>query len=176
MGTNYYLMTKSKELVSQYFDGEYEIVDSPYMGYRIHLNKCSMGWKTAFQSHRMAYTSVKELRQFLTSHKDEMEIYDEYDEKFSVDRYDQEVLHRDENTTYRVALKWGKDKFFGGYTTVEAEEGYEGPVIHTPIDHMEYAKFEKLRPDYGSHFGDGRFQDHYWNDEEGNNFIIGDFC
>ena len=120
MGTNYYLMTKSKELVSQYFDGEYEIVDSPYMGYRIHLNKCSMGWKTAFQSHRMAYTSVKELRQFLFSHKNETEIYDEYDEKFSVDQYDREVLHRDENTTYRVALKWGQDKFFGGYTTVEA--------------------------------------------------------
>ncbi len=46
MGTNYYLMSKSKKLMREYFavetdygttDEEYEIVDEPYLGYQVHL-------------------------------------------------------------------------------------------------------------------------------------------
>ena len=39
MGTNYYMMTKSKKLVEKYFPCEYEIVDTPYFGYEIHIGK-----------------------------------------------------------------------------------------------------------------------------------------
>ena len=38
MGTNYYMMTKSKKLVEKYFPCEYEIVDTPYFGYEIHID------------------------------------------------------------------------------------------------------------------------------------------
>ena len=31
------MMTTDKELVKKYFDGEYEIVDDPYLGYEIHI-------------------------------------------------------------------------------------------------------------------------------------------
>ena len=31
------MMTKSKNLVEKYFPCEYEIVDTPYFGYEIHI-------------------------------------------------------------------------------------------------------------------------------------------
>ena len=53
MGTNYYFMSRNKELMQTYFaeksewgvlGEEYTIVDEPYLGYRCHLNKLSCGW------------------------------------------------------------------------------------------------------------------------------------
>ena len=50
MGTNFYLMSKSKKLIRENFaveqdygitDEEYEIVDEPYLGYQVRLNKLS---------------------------------------------------------------------------------------------------------------------------------------
>ena len=47
MGTNYYLISKNKKLIREYFavetpygisNEEYEIVDEPYLGYQVHLN------------------------------------------------------------------------------------------------------------------------------------------
>ena len=52
MGTNFYLMSKCKKLIRENFavekdygvtDVEYELVDEPYLGYQIHLNKLSCG-------------------------------------------------------------------------------------------------------------------------------------
>ena len=69
MGTNYYLMTRNKQLAHKYFavendwgitDEEYKIVDDPYLGYEIHLNKCSCGWRPLFQRHK-SFKSWEEL-------------------------------------------------------------------------------------------------------------------
>ena len=58
MGTNYYMFIKNKKVARDYFaevdeygnvDPEYEIVDEPELGYKIHLNKCSYGWRPLFQ-------------------------------------------------------------------------------------------------------------------------------
>ena len=52
MGTNFYLMSRNKKLMREHFaveteydikDIEYAIVDEPYLGYEIHLNKLSCG-------------------------------------------------------------------------------------------------------------------------------------
>lgn len=52
MGTNFYLMSRNKKLMREHFaveteydikDIEYAIVDEPYLGYEIHLNKLSWG-------------------------------------------------------------------------------------------------------------------------------------
>ena len=60
MGTNFYLMSKSKKLMRAHFaveekygisDEEYEIVDEPYLGYRVHLNKL----RYHVQSRRQRY-------------------------------------------------------------------------------------------------------------------------
>ena len=62
MGTNYYFMSRNKELMQTCFAeksdwgvlGEkYTIVDEPYLGYRCHLNKLSCGWRPLFQKHRV---------------------------------------------------------------------------------------------------------------------------
>ena len=52
METNFYLMSRNKNLMREYFaveteyiikDIEYEIVDEPYLGYEVHLCKLSAG-------------------------------------------------------------------------------------------------------------------------------------
>lgn len=61
MGTNFYFMSKDKKLMRENFaveteygihDVEYEIVDEPYLGYEVHLNKLSGGWRALFQSNK----------------------------------------------------------------------------------------------------------------------------
>lgn len=53
MGTNFYLMSKSKKLMREYFavekdygftDEEYQIVDEPYLGYQVHTRKSKKTW------------------------------------------------------------------------------------------------------------------------------------
>ena len=62
MGTNFYLMSRNKKLMREHFaveteydikDIEYAIVDEPYLGYEIHLNKLSWGWRPLFQRHKI---------------------------------------------------------------------------------------------------------------------------
>lgn len=57
MGTNFYLMSRNKKLMREHFavetendikDIEYAIVDEPYLGYKVHLNKLSCGWRPLF--------------------------------------------------------------------------------------------------------------------------------
>ena len=55
MGTNYYMIMKDKELVTKYFDNEYELTDSPYFCYEVHIGKRSCGWKPLFEWHENAY-------------------------------------------------------------------------------------------------------------------------
>lgn len=43
MGTNYYMIIKNKELVEKYFPNEYELTNSPYFGYEVHIGKQSFG-------------------------------------------------------------------------------------------------------------------------------------
>ena len=65
-------MSKSKKLMRENFavendygitDEEYEIVDEPYLGYQVHLNKLSCGWRPLFQRHKNIKT-FKELEDF----------------------------------------------------------------------------------------------------------------
>ena len=77
MGTKFYLMSKSKNLMRENFavekdygitDEEYEIVDEPYLGYQVHLNKLSCGWRPLFQMHKNIKT-FKELEDFCLKNK-----------------------------------------------------------------------------------------------------------
>ena len=77
MGTNYYFMSRNKELMQTYFaeksewgvlGEEYTIVDEPYLGYRCHLNKLSCGWRPLFQKHR-AFDSFRKLEAFYRDHE-----------------------------------------------------------------------------------------------------------
>ena len=86
MGTNYYFMSRNKELMQTCFaeksewgvlGEEYTIVDEPYLGYRCHLNKLSCGWRPLFQKHKM-FDSFQKLEMFYREHQTDLEIYDEY--------------------------------------------------------------------------------------------------
>ena len=85
MGTNYYFMSRNKELMQTCFaekskwgvlGEEYTIVDEPYLGYWCHLNKLSCGWRPLFQKHR-AFDSFRKLEAFYREHQADLEIYDE---------------------------------------------------------------------------------------------------
>ena len=84
-------MTKSKRLAHKHFavenswglsDEEYELVDHPYIGYEIHLNKLSMGWRPLFQKHK-EFQTWNELEAFYLKYQRYLRIFDEYTEEFS---------------------------------------------------------------------------------------------
>ena len=91
MGTNFYLMSRNKKLIREHFaveteydikDIEYAIVDEPYLGYEIHLNKLSCGWRPLFQRHKTIKT-FKELEEFCLKNKSVISIYDEYGRRYT---------------------------------------------------------------------------------------------
>ena len=170
MGTNYYLITRNKEFIEKHFPFEYELTDHPDFGYRVHLNKCSLGWRTLFQNHDKAYKSVRELYQFLNDHKDDLEIYNEYDEPFDIEEYRTKVLMRDNKLLEKKEpFCWKKDKIFGGDSLQLCEEG-EKPEIWSPFDHMEYERVEN------EHYRCRTiFKAKYSCDPEGYNFLEGEF-
>ena len=95
MGTNFYLVSKSKKLMRKYFavekeygitEEEYKIVDEPYLAYQVHLNKLSIGWRPLFQRHR-AIRTFKELEDFCLENKNIVGIYDEYGKKYTWKQY-----------------------------------------------------------------------------------------
>lgn len=99
MGTNFYLMSKSKKLMREYFavekdygftDEEYQIVDEPYLGYQVHLNKLSIGWRPLFQKHRKIRT-FKELEDFCLKNNNIVGIYDEYGKKYTWKQYQDRI-------------------------------------------------------------------------------------
>ena len=95
MGTNYYLITTDKFFVEEYFINDFNFTDEPYLAYEIHLCKCSLGWKTLFESHMMAYTSFETLCSFLREHKDKFKIYDDsFDMTFEVEEVIQYLMLR----------------------------------------------------------------------------------
>ena len=82
METNYYFMSRSKELMQTcfaeksewgVFGEEYTIVDEPYLGYRCHLNKLSCGWRPLFQKHR-AFDGFRKLEAFYREHQADLEL------------------------------------------------------------------------------------------------------
>lgn len=83
MSTNYYLVSKNQEWVHTYFD-DYILSEYPYLGFKIHIGKRSSGWKPAFQVNYPAWTSVKDMLEFLYEHEDMYELFDEYDRKISI--------------------------------------------------------------------------------------------
>lgn len=101
MGTNFYLMSRNKKLMREYFaveteytikDIEYEIVDEPYLGYEVHLCKLSAGWRPLFQRHKTIST-FKELEEFCLKNKSMVSIYDEYGRRYTWKQYFKKVYN-----------------------------------------------------------------------------------
>ena len=173
MGTNFYLMTKSKKIAQTYFDGEYEIVDEPYFGYQIHIGKRSFGWKPLFQRHDSAYDSVVGLKKFIIGHTDEeLEIYDEYGRKYTLDELDEDLIQwadKQEVGYYKYVPEGVYNKIFGDkdYLVLSDKDDFN---IKTPFDHIEYdILYKRMHPYYVT-------KSYCTHDKDGYDFMEGDFC
>lgn len=181
MGTNYYFMTRNKDLAHNHFavehswgvtDEEYEIVDRPYLGYEIHLNKLSYGWRPLFQKHK-EFDSWDKLETFYMAHKDNLEIYNEYGEKFEWIDYKKRIF--DHAARESEPLKWyyGVDPIYanGQWTGSAKKRLYhdrckpEEAEFWIPIDHVKYFETEKEAREKYRVWDYPIFDDiRYWND------------
>lgn len=159
MGTNFYMITKNKELAQRYAPYSYELIDSPYFGYKIHVAKTSCGWLPLFQAHKDGINSVAEYKVAYESYG--FEIYDEYNTKYNWDAFDDRVL-----------------KFNGGIRGVQKPEKIE--------QDKSSRLYDKNLPEYGpiSHISGNKqsykydfaeFYNDYFVDSEGYEFSTADF-
>lgn len=173
MSTNYYFVAENKEFVEKYFPGEYYLTDTPKFGYEVHIGKRSCGWKPLGQWHENAYKSAKEMIQFLNNNLDKIEIYDEYHHPMTVEDLIEKFINWADNQEIRY-MKYipegVPDEIFGGrkYLVESTKDDYD---ITIPYDHQEY---EKIDP-YDKHWRIKR-KSYYIKDEDGFNFMEGDFC
>ncbi len=168
MGTNFYLMSNNKKLIQEHFavektygftDEEYKIVDEPYLGYQVHLNKLSAGWRPLFQRHRTIKT-FKDLEKLCLDNKNIVGIYDEYGKKYTWKQYFDRVYDHGQRTP--EPRKWvceknpySKEDDYIVQTTVCSEDEAE---IYIPFNHKIYDKMEK---EAQKKFG---IQDRFWLD------------
>lgn len=90
MGTNYYMITKNKELANKLTNGQYKLTDTPDWGYSCHVVKCSAGWLPLFQAYTDGARSVKDYKAAYDT--GEFIIADEYGSTFTWEQFDEEVL------------------------------------------------------------------------------------
>ena len=165
-------MTKSKKLVEKHFPYEYEIVDTPYFGYEIHIGKRSCGWKPLFQEHKNAYDSVDGMKEFIKKYQKSIRIFDEYCREFTLEQLEDELINWGEQQEIRYMKHIPEgvpDEVFGGkkYLIESTKDDYD---ITIPFDHMEY---EKLDP-YKEHW---RYESKpfYKKDKDGYDFATREF-
>lgn len=177
MGTNYYFMSRNKELMQTYFaekaewgvhGEEYTIVDEPYLGYECHLNKLSCGWRPLFQKHK-AFDSFRKLEEFYREHKADLDIYDEYGHIYSWAEYFDEVYKH--SCREPEPMKWVYDKLpmFADnkphMQTVRCSE--EEAEIYMPFNHTEYQEtLKKARAKFRVFEQSYEMMLKYWNDPD----------
>lgn len=170
MGTNFYFMTKNKEFAHKFFDREYELTEEPYLGYEIHLNKLSFGWRPLFQKHN-EFDTWNKLEQFYLSHKDNLDVYDEYGEKYEWEAYKRRIF--DHAAREPEPMKW-----YYGVDPIQALGGSSRKSLYhdrcspeeadfwIPIDHVEYIRSEReARRKFMLGMGNEWYSEiEYWND------------
>lgn len=176
MGTNFYFMMRDKELVQNNFamrtewyvyDEEYEIVDDPYLGYKIHLNKLSCGWRPLFQRHK-EFKKFKDLEQFYHKYRDNIEIFDEYNEKYTWEEYFKRVYRH--SLREREPEKWVYEIdpiFHDTKKTLHTVKCSEKEAdVFIPFDHALYAKTEREAMRRLKVYQPYHYEQKYWNDPD----------
>ena len=122
MGTNFYLMTKSKELKEKYFGYNCELTDTPFWGYQIHIAKTSAGWLPLFQKHN-CIQSVKDIEKLYFKG---FLICDEYGTSYGWEEFTKRVLQH--NGGIKDVIK-----------RELKEDPWDGTKIYYPISHFDSA-------------------------------------
>lgn len=151
MGTNFYMITKNKDLVDEYAPYSYELTDYPYFGYKIHVAKTSAGWLPLFQEHNKI-KSVKDYKE-LYDHAG-VDIYDEYGTSYDWIAFKVRVLNHNggiEGAQPREYIEVDKNNIF-----------YDSDMPnYTPISHFNYVN--------------GKYTNYYFKDDQGYEFSKTDF-
>ena len=187
MGTNFYFMSRDKEMVQDNFainkkcyiyGEEYEIVDEPYLGYKIHINKLSLGWRPLFQRHKV-FKTFNELKDFYFNNQEKIDIYDEYGKMFTWDEYFDRVYSH--CLREKVPEKW----------VYEIDETFNDtrPTLHTvtcdeneaelfiPFDHRIYANTKNKAMKRFKVFDRFEMKEEFWNDPDYPfDWTEGEFC
>ena len=109
MGTNYYLFTKNKKVAQKYAPYSYVCTDTPNLGYKIHIGKCSMGWLPLFEAHSNGICSIKEYKAAYDTGK--FKIYDEYNQEYNWDEFNEKVLKHNGGIAGVIPREYiGRDK------------------------------------------------------------------
>lgn len=151
MGTNFYLMTKNKSIAEKI--GDFELTDTPYWGYLIHIGKRSMGWLPLFQSHR-GIKSVKDLEKWCNV--PDVTILNEYDEEFTWEQLKEELIYWNGGVDGAIPKEY--------HEPIDPSLLYADPDMPNwaPVSHFDY--------------GNGRYASRYYKDDEGFEFTEGCFC
>jgi hypothetical protein len=165
MGTNYYMITKNKELAYELTNGRYELTDTPDWGYRIHVAKCSAGWLPLFQAYTNGARSIKDYKEVYD--KGDSIIVDEYGSTFTWEQFDKEVLKHNGGKLGVIKpqrAKRGRDVYCR-----DSQMPYYVPVSHLPGTKQSY------RYDY-TKLNDWELQFTIFADPEGYEFDTKEFC
>ena len=148
MGTNFYLITRNKDMAQQYAPYSYRLTDDPYFGYEIHIAKTSCGWLPLFQGHTDGINSVREYKEAYETGK--FEIFDEYGESYTWEEFTERVL-----------------KFNGGIRGVAPREKIEQDPTSRWYDPsiLEYRSISHFEYKY-----DYYYVNDYFADEDGYEF------
>lgn len=176
MGTNFYFMSRNKELVQTNFasktgnlilNEEYSVVDEPYLGYKIHLNKLSFGWRPLFQRHK-EFKTFKELEKFYQTYEADLEIFDEYQKKYSWEEYCKRIHTHSLREKEPVKWVFEADQSMGDKIltlhTIRCHE--EDAELFLPFDHVVYQATERharRRFRVNQRYYSGQ---RYWNDPD----------
>ena len=171
-------MTRNKELAHKYFANDtpygvvgetYKIVDDPYLGYQIHLNKLSCRWRPLFQKHK-AFKTWNELEVFVLAHYEDVEFFDEFKNKYTFYEYKDTVFKHIDTKSY--PYKWVYDYYDGILSGAKNQKLLylkecepEEVDIWSPFEHGIYFKTER---DAQKRFGVSNYEPvfNYWSDPD----------
>ena len=123
MGTNYYMITKNKEIKDQYFGDDFELTDHPVWGYEAHVCKISGGWHTLFQARERGFRTVAEIK-YLCQRED-VQLFDEYSRELTWDEFES-ILKKHEARTEPPLISHINNRDLGSYHKYFRDpEGYE---------------------------------------------------
>lgn len=146
MGTNFYIMTKSKEARDKYFGYNYELTDEPDWGYEQHVAKTSCGWLPSFDGSG-CFKSIRELKEIYDSGL--FVLYDEYGTTYTWEEFDNRVL-----------------QFNGGRKGIAPREKIEQDRTSIWYDN----NLPEYKPISHFDYGCGMYADEYFIDEDGYEF------
>ena len=131
------MMTKNKTLAQKYAPCSYQLTDTPYCGYEIHIAKTSCGWLPLFQGHQDGINSVREYKEAYET--GEFEIFDIFNDLLKTSSYSVSTVVGntavEDVKIYDLVAKPGFEVAVGHGQLVEITEHGEvaGNILHGKV-------------------------------------------